>query len=65
MDLGFSVLPVIYSGAKPNNFEIATSIVTTGAVENGELHASNILTKCPSKYESDGSELNPNKAKGY
>ncbi len=52
-------LPVIYSGAKPNNFEIATSIVTTGAVENGELHASNILTKCPSKYESDGSELNP------
>ena len=54
-------LPVAYSGAKPNNFEIATSNVTTGTVENGQLRATNILTKCPSKYESDGSELNPNK----
>jgi len=52
-----NVMPVIFDGAKPNNFELATSLVATGYVENGSFRCSNILTKCPSKYESDGSEL--------
>ncbi|HVZ41018.1 MAG TPA: cytochrome c maturation protein CcmE [Candidatus Kapabacteria bacterium] len=52
-------LPVVLDGARPNNFEISTSIVATGIVENSRFHASNILTKCPSKYESNGKELNP------
>ncbi len=52
-------VPVALEGAKPNNFEIATSIVATGAMENGEFKASNILTKCPSKYESSSSGLKP------
>ncbi len=43
---------VLYNGARPNNFEIAESIVVKGRVEGGTLHASEILTKCPSKYES-------------
>lgn len=47
-------LPVTLDGAKPNNFEISTKIVATGICDGGELHASNILTKCPSKYESSG-----------
>lgn len=54
-------LPVVLDGAKPNNFEISTSLVATGVVENGTLRASNILTKCPSKYESNGEGLNPYK----
>jgi len=44
-------IPVVLHGAKPNNFEIAVSLVVKGRVENGTLHASNVLTKCPSKYE--------------
>ena len=48
---------VIYDGAKPNNFEIATSIVVKGRYVNNEFHASEILTKCPSKYESDASSV--------
>ncbi len=44
-------------GAKPNNFEIATSIVVKGRVEGDVLHASNVLTKCPSKYEGNASDL--------
>lgn len=44
-------IPVILHGAKPNNFEIAVSVVVKGRVENGTLHASSVLTKCPSKYE--------------
>lgn len=51
------ILPVVFDGARPNNFELATSMVATGYVEAGTFHCSNILTKCPSKYESDGSEL--------
>lgn len=38
-------------GAKPNNFEIATSIVVRGRMDGSVFKATNILTKCPSKYE--------------
>ncbi|MCS7176924.1 MAG: cytochrome c maturation protein CcmE [Candidatus Kapabacteria bacterium] len=44
-------IPVVYAGAKPNNFELAESVVVRGKVENGEFRATDILTKCPSKYE--------------
>jgi cytochrome c-type biogenesis protein CcmE len=42
---------VEYTGAKPNNFELAHSVVVRGRVEGERFHASEILTKCPSKYE--------------
>ena len=47
-----TVLPVVLSGAKPNNFEIANDIVAKGKYENGVFRASEVLTKCPSKYQS-------------
>jgi len=43
---------VIYNGARPNNFEIADALVIKGKYENGSFHATEILTKCPSKYQS-------------
>ncbi len=43
-------IPVVYAGAKPNNFELAESVVVQGHVVGAEFHASAILTKCPSKY---------------
>lgn len=43
---------VVYSGARPNNFEIADAIVVKGKYENGVFNANEILTKCPSKYEA-------------
>jgi cytochrome c-type biogenesis protein CcmE len=46
-------LKVIYKGAIPNNFESSTSVVVTGKFKNGNFYASDILTKCPSKYESE------------
>jgi len=52
-----SEMPVVLEGAKPPNFELATSVVVTGTVEQGEVRASNILTKCPSKYESGGVDM--------
>jgi cytochrome c-type biogenesis protein CcmE len=42
---------VVYDGARPNNFEIANAIVVKGRYQEGYFHASEILTKCPSKYE--------------
>ncbi len=49
-------IAVVYVGTKPNNFELAESIVVRGKVVGGEFHANDILTKCPSKYEG-GSPL--------
>ena len=45
-------IKVVYKGAIPNNFESSTSVVVTGKYKNGNFHASDILTKCPSKYET-------------
>ena len=45
------VCKVVLDGAKPNNFELATSVVAKGKFVNGEFHATEVLTKCPSKYE--------------
>ncbi len=46
-------IKVIYAGAIPNNFETATSVVVTGKYSNGVFYASDVLTKCPSKYEGN------------
>jgi cytochrome c-type biogenesis protein CcmE len=52
-DEGGKTLPVVFKGAKPNNFEIATSVVVKGKYQDNSFFASEILTKCPSKYEAD------------
>ena len=43
---------VYYTGPKPNNFDIAPMVVIKGKYHDGKFVASEILTKCPSKYES-------------
>ncbi len=47
-----TIMPVVLAGAKPNNFEVAPSIVAKGRYEDGVFEASDVLTKCPSKYQS-------------
>lgn len=47
------VMKVVLDGAKPNNFEIATSVVAKGTFNRDHFHAKEVLTKCPSKYEGD------------
>jgi cytochrome c-type biogenesis protein CcmE len=48
---------VVLDGAKPNNFDIATSIVAKGRFQDGAFHATEILTKCPSKYSGDSTAV--------
>lgn len=46
-----SMMRVMYHGTMPNNFESSTSVVVTGKYQDGIFHATDILTKCPSKYQ--------------
>ncbi len=49
-------MKVMYYGTIPNNFESAVSVVVTGQYREGQFHAKDILTKCPSKYEEQFEE---------
>jgi cytochrome c-type biogenesis protein CcmE len=41
---------------KPGNFEQATSVVLKGKTEGDRFVADQMLVKCPSKYQGDGTE---------
>src|SRR5262245_12165505 len=44
------VMPVIFTGVKPGNFDEAEKVVVIGKYHEGAFHANQILVKCPSKY---------------
>ncbi len=50
---GNQLLPVRYTGVKPDTFEQGESVVVEGHLgKDGVFQANTILVKCPSKYES-------------
>lgn len=51
-DQSGNVRRVIYPKPKPNNFEQADQLVVIGEMENGIFYASDMLMKCPSKYNN-------------
>ena len=56
-DEGNNVMKVVLDGARPNNFEMAESVVAKGKVKDGNFYAKEVLTKCPSKYEGKGEDV--------
>jgi len=44
------VMPVVFAGVKPGNFDEAEKVVVIGKYQEGAFHANQILVKCPSKY---------------
>ena len=44
---------VLYNGSKPQDFERSEQIVVVGKMDGDEFHASQILMKCPSKYNGN------------
>jgi cytochrome c-type biogenesis protein CcmE len=50
-------LTVVYDGPKPGNFDQASHVVCVGKYQNGVFQASDILVKCPSKYQEEGMEV--------
>ncbi len=51
-----NLMPVVYHGAQPSNFEHADSIVAVGQYDDVDdiFFADRLLVKCPSKYEEGG-----------
>jgi cytochrome c-type biogenesis protein CcmE len=45
------IVKVVLDGGKPNNFDLAASVVVKGKMMGDHFHATEVLTKCPSKYE--------------
>ncbi len=48
---------IVFSGSKPNNFALAKYFVVTGKYQGNDFIASDILTKCPSKYEGSAQDM--------
>jgi cytochrome c-type biogenesis protein CcmE len=47
------VVPVVYHGTNPPPlFAVGRHVVITGTYANGRVSGTDILTKCPSKYEA-------------
>ena len=55
-DYNGNEIKVVYKGTMPNNFESSKSVVVTGKYQGGYFYATDILTKCPSKYEEQFDE---------
>lgn len=53
---------VLYNGSKPQDFERSEQIVVIGKMNGEDFHASQILMKCPSKY--NGNEQDQQKVTG-
>ena len=59
LDLRFTIteggknMPVIYNGAQPSGFKAGSSILVEGKYDSdGVFRASQLILKCPSKYEA-------------
>lgn len=46
------VMPVEYHGVIPGNFDQAVSVVAIGQFEHDHFEATQLLVKCPSKYQA-------------
>lgn len=55
---GAGMLPVVFHGPRPDNFQRAASAIVEGELlPNGAFQAENLLLKCPSRYEEEPSEV--------
>lgn len=50
------VMPVIYRGVIPGNFDQAISIVAIGRYDGSNFEADQLLVKCPSKYQAEAEQ---------
>ncbi|HSQ61337.1 MAG TPA: cytochrome c maturation protein CcmE [Acidobacteriota bacterium] len=53
---GKEAIQVVYDGLMPDAFAEGRDVVVEGTFRHADrtLHASKLVTKCPSKYESEG-----------
>jgi cytochrome c-type biogenesis protein CcmE len=55
-EAGGEAIGVVYDGLMPDAFAAGREVVVEGTYRHAEktLHASKLVTKCPSKYEAEG-----------
>jgi cytochrome c-type biogenesis protein CcmE len=53
------VMPVVYRGVIPGNFDQATMVVAIGRYQGGTFQAEQLLVKCPSKYQAEAERMKP------
>lgn len=46
-------IPVVHRGEMPTNLSEAKNVVAVGGVKDGVFESSQLIVKCPSKYEAD------------
>ena len=52
------VLPIVFYGPRPDNFQRAASAIVEGKLlPDGSFEASTLLLKCPSRYEEEPEEV--------
>lgn len=50
---GVSQIPIVYNGAAPDIFADHAEVIATGTMDaDGTFHATELLTKCPSRFEA-------------
>jgi cytochrome c-type biogenesis protein CcmE len=49
-------VPVAFTGIKPDMFADGRDVIVEGRYTDGVLHAKQVLTSCPSKYEAKTAE---------
>jgi len=55
-------LPVTFSASRPANFDEAVRITAIGSYDGKVFQAQNLLVKCPSKYQDQGSDRSYNRS---
>ena len=53
MDESGQSIPVVHRGEMPTNLSEAKNVVAVGGVKDGVFESSQLIVKCPSKYEAD------------
>jgi cytochrome c-type biogenesis protein CcmE len=52
------LLPIVFYGPRPDNFQRAASAIVEGELlADGSFQASNLLLKCPSRYDEEPEEV--------
>lgn len=47
-----ATMPVVFKGSEPGNLATTPKVVCIGQYKDGVFNASDLLVKCPSKYEN-------------
>ena len=53
------VVPVAFTGIKPDMFADGRDVIVEGRYEGGVIQAKQVLTSCPSKYEAKTADAAP------